>query len=99
MRVAVSGVNPHDTKKRAGWLSRALPAAGHPAFGRRRHHRRSRAWRPERPIGERVWFFRADAPDPEPAPPLITPSSPRITPCPCRTISDSRRAPASASRR
>jgi len=27
VRIAVSGVNPHDTKKRAGWLSRALPAA------------------------------------------------------------------------
>jgi NADPH2:quinone reductase len=62
VRVAVSGVNPHDTKKRAGWLSRALPAprvvphsdgagtivAVGPGV-------------PEGRIGERVWLFRADA--------------------------------------
>jgi NADPH:quinone reductase len=62
VRVAVSGVNPHDTKKRSGWLGAALPAAriiphsdgagtivaAGPAV-------------PEERLGERVWFFRADA--------------------------------------
>src|SRR5688572_29897885 len=62
VRVAVSGVNPHDTKKRAGWLSRSLPAqriiphsdgAGTiVAVG---------AGVAEARVGERVWPFRADA--------------------------------------
>lgn len=61
VRVAVSGVNPHDTKKRSGWTGRPLPAArivphadgagiiaavGHGVASSR--------------VGERAWFFRAD---------------------------------------
>lgn len=61
VEVAVSGVNPHDTKKRAGWLSRDLPApcviphsdgAGTIAAvgpGVR-----------ETRVGERVWLMRCD---------------------------------------
>ncbi|MCL4744182.1 MAG: NADPH:quinone reductase [Burkholderiaceae bacterium] len=61
VRVAVSGVNPHDTKKRSGWTGRALSAARvvpHAdgagvvaAVG---------AGVPASRLGERVWFFRAD---------------------------------------
>ncbi len=61
VRVAVSGVNPHDTKKRSGWAGRALAAARvvpHAdgagvvaAVG---------AGVPASRVGERVWFFRAD---------------------------------------
>jgi len=65
VRVAVSGVNPHDTKKRAGWLTRDLPAA------RIVPHSDAAGTIvavgpgvPEARIGERVWLFRADAPTP-----------------------------------
>lgn len=61
VRVAVSGVNPHDTKKRSGWTGRPLPAARvvpHAdgagvvvAVG---------AGVAAARLGERVWFFRAD---------------------------------------
>lgn len=63
--VAASGVNPHDTKKRAGWLTATLPAprviphsdaAGTiVAVG---------AGVAEARIGERVWAMRCDAPYP-----------------------------------
>lgn len=61
VRVAVSGVNPHDTKKRAGWLGRPMSAprivphadaAGTVAMV---GHGVS-----ERRLGERVWVVRAD---------------------------------------
>ena len=65
VRVAVSGVNPHDTKKRAGWLSRALPAAVViPHSDGAGTIVEAGAGVPSARIGERVWFFRADAPAP-----------------------------------
>jgi NADPH:quinone reductase len=65
VQVAVSGVNPHDTKKRAGWLTRDLPA-------RRIIPHSDGAGRivavgpgvPAARVRERVWLFRADAPTP-----------------------------------
>ena len=60
VEIRVSGVNPHDVKKRAGWLSRSLPARRNiphsdgagviVAIG---------AGVPQTRIGERVWVFHA----------------------------------------
>jgi len=61
VRVAMSGINPHDTKKRAGWLGRPMPAmriiphadaAGTIAM--------VGPGVPEVRVGERVWVVRAD---------------------------------------
>jgi NADPH2:quinone reductase len=61
VRIAVSGVNPHDTKKRAGWRGHALStprviphadgAGAIAAVG---------PGVPETRVGERVWIVRAD---------------------------------------
>ena len=60
VRVHVSGVNPHDVKKRAGWLSRELPAT------RVIPHSDGAGvvtgvgpGVPEARISQRVWFFHA----------------------------------------
>lgn len=61
VRVAVSGINPHDTKKRSGWTGRPLPAARivpH-ADGAGIVAAVGPGVAPTR-IGQRVWFFRAD---------------------------------------
>ncbi|MBM3569353.1 MAG: NADPH:quinone reductase [Alphaproteobacteria bacterium] len=61
VRVAVSGINPHDTKKRSGWTGRPLAAARivpH-ADGAGRIAAVGHGVSKDR-IGQRVWFFRAD---------------------------------------
>lgn len=61
VRVAVSGINPHDTKKRSGWTGRPLAAARivpH-ADGAGIIAAAGDGVAASR-VGERVWFFRAD---------------------------------------
>lgn len=60
--VALSGINPHDTKKRSGWLGRPMqaPRVVPHADGAGVVAAIGEGGDPAR-VGERVWFFRADA--------------------------------------
>src|SRR4051794_20517839 len=62
VRIAASGVNPHDTKKRSGWIGGALPAArGVPHGGGAGTVGAGGAGGHSARIGGRVWLYRGDA--------------------------------------